>query len=283
MSVTTVSTIPYLGNGIGFRPELKSWIFLNRDKIGFVEIIAEHYMDVPAWKMQELYLLMDHFVVIPHAIGLSLGSAAGIDLNYLDKLSRLVKEINPPYWSEHVSYTQAHGLDAGHLSPIIYNEDFLKIMERNITKTKDKIQTPLILENITYHVNLPGREFSDAAFLNELSGRTATGLLLDITNLFINAENYQFKASAFLDELELTQVVQLHYVGYLKTAELTMDMHAHKTQEEIFALMEYVLQRHQPAGILLERDERLEQTEEIAADLLKTEKLLHQYRSHELR
>ncbi len=49
--------IEYIGSGIGFRPELKSYIFLNRDKIDFLEIIADHYIDVPKWKMEELKLL----------------------------------------------------------------------------------------------------------------------------------------------------------------------------------------------------------------------------------
>lgn len=269
-----MNNIPFLGTGIGFRPEIKSLIFLNREKIGFIEIIAEHYMDVPDEKLKELAFLKKHFTVIPHAINLSLGSAEGLDQEYLLKLKKLVEFIDPPYWSEHISYTKAHGIDAGHLSPIVYNNDLLAVLKRNIKTVNELIPYPLILENITYHVELPGREYSDAAFLNALCKETNCGLLLDITNLYINSRNMNFNAQRFIDELYLENIVQLHFVGCEETAEQVIDTHASKTSPEIFSLMEYLLSKHRPKGILLERDERFEKTEEIIDDLLTAKKLI---------
>lgn len=267
----------HIGSGIGFRPELKSYIFMNRDKIDFLEIIADHYIDVPEWKMQELELLKQHFTIIPHAINLSVGSAQGIDKSYLDKLSSLINYINPPYWSEHISYTQAHASDVGHLSPIIYNTDFLKIMENNVGLIHENISTPLILENITYHVEMPGKQFGDVEFLNELCNKTNIGLLLDLTNLYINSRNFKFDPFAFIDELNLENIVQLHYVGYQDHPFQIIDSHARQTQEEIFDLMSYLLKKHIPAGILLERDERYEFETEITSDLERTKTILYSF------
>lgn len=269
-----MKNIPYLGSGIGFRPELKPFIFLNRDKISFVEIIADHYIDVPDSKMEELRMLKKHFTVIPHAINLSLGSAKGIDEAYLEKLGQLIDFLQPPYWSEHIAFTQAHGYDIGHLAPLVYNREFLTILSENIRRVKKRIACPLILENITYHVELPGREFSDAEFLNRLCEETGCGLLLDITNLFINSRNFGFDPFAFIDQLNTEQIVQLHYVGYESAGEQVIDTHAGKTQEEIFTLMQHVLGCARPKGILLERDDRLEAEDEILADLLTTKTYL---------
>ncbi|MBA3680337.1 MAG: DUF692 domain-containing protein [Bacteroidetes bacterium] len=269
-----ISNIPYLGNGIGFRLELKSFIYLNRDKIDFVEIIAEHYIDVPDFKMNELEQLKKHFTVIPHAINLSLGSSEGIKKDYVKKLKELIEYIDPPYWSEHISYTQAHGYDIGHSSPIIYNEEFLKVISGNINEINLTIKKPLILENITYHVELPGKTYSDAEFLNLLCERTGCGLLLDITNLYINSRNFSFDPFEFINKLNIENVVQLHYVGYEISTTQIIDTHSRKTQEEIFELIKYILNKHRPKGILLERDERFEYLEEIMDDIEKMNILL---------
>lgn len=267
--------IPFLGVGIGFRPELKSLIFLNRDKINFIEIIAEHYMDVPAEKMQELALLKKHFIVIPHAINLSLGSAEGIDLGYVQKLKKIVEYLDPPYWSEHISFTKAHGIDIGHLSPIVYNDAFLEVLLTNIREVKKYISQPLILENITYHVELPGRTYNDATFLNTLCDASGCGLLLDITNLYINSCNLNFDPLHFIDALNKENILQLHYVGIEKKDGQLIDTHAAKTPAEIFQLMRYLLDRHKPQGILLERDDQFEKQEEILDDLVKAANIYH--------
>jgi uncharacterized protein len=265
---TVMKNIPFLGIGIGFRQELKSFIFLNRDKIDFVEIIAEHYMDVPKEKLEELVLLKKHFTVIPHAIHLSLGSEEGIDAEYLKKLKKIIEYIDPPYWSEHISYTKAHGIDIGHLAPIVFNDEFLDVISRNIDTVKSSIHCPLILENITYHLELPGRSYDDATFLNALCKKTNCGLLLDITNLYINSRNLKFDPFQFIDQLQKENIVQLHFVGCEETPEQVIDTHATKTTPEIFQLMEYLFKTHIPKGILLERDAHFEKQAEIMDDLI---------------
>ena len=273
----TMKQLPPLGTGIGFRPELKAFIFLNRDKIDFIEVIADHYIDVPEAKWRELELLKEHFTVIPHAINLSLGSAQGVDTHYVKKLGNLVRFLDPPYWSEHIAFTQAHDTDIGHLSPIVYNDDFLTVMEKNIAVVQAEIACPLILENITYHLELPGRNYSDAEFLNKLCSRTGCGLLLDLTNTFINSRNLGFDAAKFINELKAENIVQLHYVGYDSAYGQIIDTHARETQPEIFALMEQLLQRHVPRGILLERDDRFSEEKEICDDLLRAKKCYNKY------
>lgn len=272
-----IYNIPYLGNGIGFRPELKSFIFLNKDKIDFVEIIADHYMDVPDTKMKELELLMENFVVIPHAINLSLGTVEGLDMTYVHKLVVLIQKINPPYWSEHIAYTQAHGYEIGHLAPIIYNEKFLKILQHNIETVKSVIPFPFILENITYHIELPGKDIEDVDFLNRICELTGCGLLLDITNLYINSKNLNFDPFAFLDKLDHNHIVQLHYVGYEGDEDQLIDTHAGATQAEIYNLMEYILKKKLPRAVLLERDDRYELMDEITQDINTTKLLLNIY------
>ena len=220
---------------------------------------------------------MENFTVIPHAINLSLGTVGGPDMGYVRKLGALIQKIKPPYWSEHIAYTQAHGYDIGHLAPIVYSEEFLRILQKNIAMVQSEIPCPLILENITYHIELPGKDMEDADFLNSICELTACGLLLDITNLFINSRNLKFDPYEFIDRLNPDHIVQLHYVGFEGDDSQLIDTHARATQQEIFDLMAHVFKRRVPKGTLLERDERYELLEEISADLMRSKDLLKTY------
>jgi uncharacterized protein (UPF0276 family) len=145
-----LADLPSLGVGLGFRQPFKSDLFLNRQQVDFLEIVAEHYLK-PSWQQQQqLELLASHFPLIPHAINLSLGSAEGVDIDYVRQLAVLIKQLNPPWWSEHICFTKAGGVDIGHLSPLPYTKDAVKVLCRNIAEVRRWIDVPLILENITY-------------------------------------------------------------------------------------------------------------------------------------
>lgn len=259
--------LPTLGVGIGFREQFCSELFLHQQQVDFLEIVAEHYLDVPAQKQQELELLAAHFPLIPHAINLSLGSAEGLDADYLTKLANLIKRLNPPWWSEHICFSKAGGVDIGHLSPLPYTQEAVDVLCRNIKQVRCYVDTPLILENITYMVTIPGGEMTEAQFLAEVAERCDCGLLLDITNLHINAVNHGYDIHTFLEQLPLERVVQLHFVGGHWHNGVLIDSHSHSTPKEVWQLMDRVVAHVPVKGIVLERDENLPPFTELVAEL----------------
>lgn len=54
-----------------------------RRSLGGDDLTADHYLDASPEKLAELDLLAAHFPLIPHGLNLSLGSAEGLDLDYL--------------------------------------------------------------------------------------------------------------------------------------------------------------------------------------------------------
>jgi uncharacterized protein (UPF0276 family) len=262
-----LSHLPTLGVGLGFREPFKSDLFLNRQQVDFLEIVAEHYLDAPVQKQQELEILAAHFPIIPHAINLSLGSAEGLDTDYLRKLAALIQQINPPWWSEHICFTKAGGVDIGHLSPLPYTKEAVDVLCRNIAEVRRFIDVPLILENITYMVKLPGAEMTEAQFLAEVVERSDCGLLLDVTNLYTNAVNYKYDVHDFLQELPWERIVQLHFVGGHWHDGVLIDSHSQSTPQEVWQLMDEVVACVPIKGIVLERDENLPPFKEIAGEL----------------
>ena len=266
--VTKIATKwPSLGVGLGFRDQFLSDLFLHQGKVDFLEIIADHYLAAPPCKMKELALLADNFTLIPHGLNLSLGSAEGVDAEYLQRLARLINYLNPPWWSEHISFTRAGGIDIGHLSPLPFTEEALDVLCRNIAAVRTQINAPLILENITYMVNLPGAQMSEAEFICRLLDQTDCGLLLDITNLHINAVNHGYCAEQFLAAIPAERIVQLHFIGGHQHNGILIDSHSRETPPAVWQLMSAVAARTQIKGAVLEWDENLPRFEKIVEQL----------------
>lgn len=262
-----MQNLPNLGVGLGYREAFRSAIFLNRDKIDFLEITSDHYLDATPKKLDELEVLREHFTLIPHSLELSLGSAEGVDEKYLDKLALLVERVNPPWISDHVCFTRSNNIRIGHLAPVPFTDEALDVFSKNIERVKERIATPLILENITYNLEYPSSRMSEPQFVARLLAETDCGLLLDAANLYINSVNLGYDWGAYLDALPPERIVQLHFVGYRSAHGRLIDAHADRTNAQIWEVFEEICRRYDIKGAILERDENFPDFSEIAVEL----------------
>lgn len=252
---------------MGFRDRYSTDLFSDNPGVDFLEITADHFFEASASKQRQLELLRDRFTLIPHGLDLSLGSADGLDSDYLSRLAKLVNALNPPWWSEHIACTRAGGIQIGHLSPVPFNENGREVVVQNIFRVQEQISVPLILENITYDVTLPGGDEREGDFLAKIVNETGCGLLLDITNLYTNTVNHGLNSKAFLNALPPESIVQLHFTGGHEVDGRIVDSHSQPTPEPVWDLMATVLQQFPVKGIILERDENLPPYEELRAEM----------------
>ena len=262
-----MNNLPNLGVGIGFRPNLKTDIFLHRSRIDFLEITTDHYIDAPQAKRDELELLAASFPLIPHSLELSLGSAEGIEHDYLEKVAEIVEAVRPAWFSDHICFTRSGGVKIGHLAPVPFTEEALGVFVRNIEAVKKRIAAPLILENITYNIQYPSSEMTESVFIRRLLDETDCGLLLDVTNLYINSQNLGFDWRQFLDELPIERVVQLHFVGSHRHGNRLIDAHANQTEDAIWNVFREVAQRTDINSAVLERDENFPEFDDLRSEL----------------
>ncbi len=265
--------LPTLGVGFGFRAPYLSSLFLHREEVDFLEIVADHYFDPVPEKQRELELLADHFPLIPHGLSLSLGSAEGLDKNYTRQLVSLIHRLKPPWWSEHLAFTRAGGVEIGHLTPLPYTWEAVEAVCKNIREVRSQVEAPLLLENITYTFRLPGAEMTESQFLSEILEHTDCGLLLDVTNLYINSVNHGFEVADFLNAIPLERVVQLHFVGGEWEQGQLIDTHSQPTPDAVWEVMRDVLRRAPVKGVILERDENLPPFPDILAELTRARQL----------
>nr|UXE45583.1 hypothetical protein Hi04_10k_c4998_00026 [uncultured bacterium] len=257
MNAVATEALPSLGVGLGYRAPFLSDLFRLRERVDFLEITADHFFDVPPEALDELDLLADHFPLIPHGLDLSLGSAEGADPAYLDKFADLVNRLDPPWWSEHLAFTRAGGISIGHLATLPYTREAVDVVARNVEAVRRRIDVPLILENVTATVLVPGSEMDEPEFLTAVLDGTGCGWLCDVTNMYTNAVNRGIEPASWLDRWPWDRIVQMHFAGGHWHDGILIDSHAHPASPEVWAALEEAVARSPVKGIILERDERL--------------------------
>jgi uncharacterized protein (UPF0276 family) len=260
--------------GIGYREPWCGALFSQQSSVDCLEIIADRYLETTRDKLAELDLLARHFVLIPHGINLSIGSADGVDERYIDALAELIERMRPPYWSEHLSYSRVAGVEIGHLSPLPRTHEALEAVRRNVQIVRRRIGVPLVLENIAAMVDVGG-DMSEAEFLTRALEENDCGLLLDVNNLYTNATNEGYDAHAFIDALPLERLVQLHLAGGEWRGDVLVDTHSQPTPEPVWNLATHIVSRapHAPV-IIIERDENLPPFADLATEVSRARALL---------
>jgi uncharacterized protein (UPF0276 family) len=186
--------------------------------------------------------------IVAHHIGLSIGTAAHFDVDYVRHMGRWCREYACPWHSEHLSFVRVPDANGQHRHigvalPLPYDDEVLDLVSERVAVVQDAARLPLLLENSVYYFALPGEQMTEPQFLNALCARTGCGLLLDLHNLHVNATNHRFSAHEFVDELDLANVVEIHVAGGNEVAGMYTDSHAGACPEAVWRLLEYVVPR----------------------------------------
>lgn len=260
----TPHELPDLGVGIGWRHEID--LTVERLRPDFVEFIAE---DVnPSELPESLNLLRQRGIpALPHAVSLSLGGADRPDTFRVRHLAEVAEAVHAPVVSDHVAFTRAGNLEAGHLLPVPRTQEALGVLVENVRLAQAELPVPLALENIAAVLEWPDSELSEQAFLSELVERTGCWLIIDVANLYANAHNTATDPTSFLDTVPLERVAYVHIGGGTWRNGLYHDTHAHPVQAAVLDLLTELCTRTWPRGVLLERDDQFPTDAKLAAGL----------------
>jgi uncharacterized protein len=264
----SIAGIPYMGAGLGHRREVSEGIRTAGDQIDFVEIITEKYISAPRWSLDLLAQLAEQFVVIPHGVSLSVGTAAPTSKSFLQSVRQICTMVNAPYYSDHLAVTQSPGIDIGHLSPVTYNPVTLAHVIDNIKRVQDFLGLPFVLENITETHVVPGSTMALADFLHQVVDRTDCGILLDVTNLYTNSVNLGFDPLEFSRRYPLDSVVQVHLAGGVWSHGQLVDSHSESVPAMVWDLFgQLVPEMPHLKGALIERDDNYPPFEELLGEI----------------
>ena len=140
-----------ISTGIGLRlPHIEEAV-ATRPPVGWLEIHPENFIANPH-ATELLCDLAIRYSISIHTVGLSVGSATGLDRHHLARVRALVDRLDPVLVSGHLAWS-THGAEyLNDLLPLPYDEETLTEVE----------------------------------FLNELVDRAGCGLLCDVSNIYLS-------------------------------------------------------------------------------------------------
>jgi uncharacterized protein len=251
--------------GIGLRQPHYAQVLEARPPLAFVEVHSENFFGDGGAALAVLHEARSHYPVSLHGVGLSLGSAAGLDPWHLDRLEQLVSRIEPERVSDHASFARApqraggpvlHGND---LLPLAFTQAALDIMVANVTQVQERLRRPILVENLSAYLAWADQEMSEPEFFNALVRRSGCGLLLDVNNLVVNALNEGSSdavasACAWVDAIDAQAVGEIHLAGYCDTGEIVIDDHGSRVHEPVWQVYRHALARLGSQPTLVEWD-----------------------------
>jgi uncharacterized protein (UPF0276 family) len=180
--------------------------------------------------------------VIPHGLSLSIGGPDPLDDAWIAEIAAFCRRVGAPFWSDHLCYTTAGGVNHTDLLPLPFTEETVDHVVARIAEVRKRTDVPLALENLTYYARMPGT-MEEVSFLRAVVERADCGLVLDVNNVYVNAKNHGGDPYATIDRMPLDRVWQLHLAGHTRTDELIIDTHIGPVCDEVWALYRHTLAR----------------------------------------
>lgn len=255
------------GFGLGLRKPHYAQFIEGRVAVDFVEVISENFMVEGGQPRRILREVRANYPVALHGVSMSIGSATGLDIDYLSRLRALIDDVDPLLVSDHLCWTRVDGFNSHDLLPLPYTEEALDLVAANVSLAQDRIGRPMLVENPSSYMAFNGADMSEWEFLDALCKRTGCGLLLDINNVFVSAQNHGFDARCFLDGIPADRVRQIHLAGHCVGETMLIDTHDAPVCATVWDLYAHVLPRLGPVLTMIERDDAIPRLEDLLDEL----------------
>lgn len=224
------------------------------DQLSCMELIPENFFDIPERLdfLEELNKV--NLPILIHAVGLSLATDEPLKTAHLDKVLAVADRVNAVSLSEHLSMTEAGGIDIGQLTPIPWSVEISDVVIRKIEQIQRRSHLPFAFEHVAYRFFFPQTELSESDFINRILDRTGCDLILDLNNLYCNANNAGYDPIGWLEQIKLERVTSIHLAGGFQSPDGTFqDGHNCPVPDPVWDLLGYVLKRVTPQTIIVER------------------------------
>lgn len=276
--------------GIGWRQPHYECLMAQRPPLRFLELHSENFFARGGAAMAVLMGARELYPISLHGVGLSLGSACGLDGAHLDQLADLVDCVQPLRVSEHASFARVpasqmgpgfvHGSD---LLPVAFNDDSLQLMCRHVQQVQERLQCQLLVENLSAYLAWGNDTLAEPEFFNQLCQRSGCGLLLDVNNLVVNARNAGLDkaaaadaACAWVDALGAALVGEIHLAGHAELPGMVIDDHGSRVSPEVWRVYRHAVQRFGPQLSLIEWDNDVPELEVLLEEAAEAQRLMRE-------
>ena len=269
--------------GLGWRHPHHAQLLAELPDVAFLEVHSENFFAEGGAAAQVLRLGAQHYPISLHGVGLSLGSAVGLDDWHLAQLARLVERTDPVRVSDHASFARAQmttqlpaqrsgqptTVHAADLLPVPWTHEALHTMAANVQRVQDRLRRPIAVENLSAYLAWQHADWNEPDFLTELARRTGCHLLVDVNNLMVNALNDHgapvapdaalqatlvTDCCAWLDALGAVPVAEIHLAGHVHAGDIVIDDHGSRVTGPVWQVYRHAVRRWGVVPTLIEWD-----------------------------
>lgn len=259
--------MPFLGFGLGLRPDYYQEILEQRPDIDWFEILSENYL-VPGGKpLYYLEQIRQEYPIVMHGVSLSLGSTDALDVEYLTQLKSLIARVEPMWVSDHLCWTGVHGLNIHDLLPIPYTKEAIQHIVARIQQVQDFLGRPLLIENVSSYLTFQQSEMTEWDFIVEIVKQSGCFILLDVNNVYVSAVNHHFNPLDYIHAMPASRVAQIHLAGHSNEGDYIIDTHDAPVIQPVWDLYRATIKRLGKTSTMIERDDNMPPLAELLAEM----------------
>lgn len=266
--------------GIGLRPPHYQDLLDQKPAIGWLEIHPENYFG-GGMNRHFLTKARENYDMSFHAVGLSLGSAEGIDKSHLQKIKELIDIFEPFRFSDHASWSASGNAHLNDLLPLPYTEETLQILCDNVNEVQDFLGRKILVENPSSYIAFSNDEMSEYEFLGEAAKRTGCGLLLDINNIYVQSRNHGIDPYAYIESVPPEKVGEIHLAGFtlhpVGSEDILIDTHSRPVQAGVWDLYTQAIERFGTIPTLIEWDDDIPPLATLVGEAEKARAIMKQH------
>ncbi len=248
---------PFLGFGLGLRPDHYEDVLKTQPNVDWFEIISENYMVAGGKPLYYLDKIRENYPMVMHGVSLSIGSTDQLDLDYLKQLKKLVNRVEPAWVSDHLCWTGVHGVNVHDLMPLPYTEETINHVASRIMQVQEFLGQQILIENVSSYVSYKQSEMSEWEFLRSIAEQADCLILLDVNNIYVSSFNHEFDPLDYLQGIPIKRVYQIHIAGHSNHGDYIVDTHDAEIIDPVWQLYAMTLQRFGAVSTMIERDDNI--------------------------
>jgi hypothetical protein len=257
---------PDLGVGIGLRVPHYRTILEERPTVDFFEIISENFLVDGGKPRYHLERVLESYRLVQHGVSLGIGGPQPPERSYLERLKRLVKQVQPAWLSDHFCWCGAGGAHLHDLLPLPYTTEAVALISERARIVQDFLEVPFALENTSSYLTYVDSQMTEWQFISEIAERADIGLLFDVNNVYVAAYNHGFDPHEFVRSVPHERIVQIHLAGHTNLGAYIIDTHDRHVIDPVWDLYRETIELTGSVSTLVEWDDDIPELGVVLAE-----------------
>jgi uncharacterized protein (UPF0276 family) len=258
---------PNPGFGLGLRTTHYPDFQRQRQPLDWLEVVTDNFLVDGGRPLKMLDFIRRDYPVVMHGVAMSLGSADGLNLAYVQQVKQLAQRIEPLWVSDHLCWSGLGRTVLHDLNPLPYTDEAARRLIAHITQAQDLLQRRLVVENVSSYVSFAHSGATEWEFLSHVAQEADCLLLVDVNNIYVSAFNHGFDPLDYLNALPAHRVQQIHLAGHSRNPTHIIDTHDHPVCPEVWDVYAAACRRFGAVATMIERDDHIPPLPELLAEL----------------